>query len=115
MQPEIDCSGGEVILPTNQTSSSKIPTGTWEEMLPDCIWIQMTPRVDSDRHRDVLLMSPFKERLAMGGDQKVASRCLLIPGAASASGSRAPDCKEFLDGHHSSIFFSVPFAGVDSL
>lgn len=78
-------------------------------------WIQMTPRVDSDRHRDVLLTSPFTVRLAVGGDKKVASRGLLIPRAASASGSRAPDCKEFLDGHHSSIFFSVPFAGVDSL
>ena len=51
----------------------------------------MAPRVDSDRHRDVLLTLPFMVRLAVGGDQKVASRCLLILGAASASGSRAPD------------------------
>ena len=34
-------------------------------------WIQMAPRVDSDRHRDVLLTLPFMVRLAVGGDQKV--------------------------------------------
>lgn len=83
-------------------------------------WIQMAPKEDSDRHRDVLPMSPFKVGLAVGLTRRQPPGVCsfqglpqhLAPGLLTARSFWMGITIGFLPAR--SWFFSLPFTGVDS-